>query len=79
VENAQAFVRNYQVPYPSFYDPDGALLLAFSGSALTPRTVPATVVLDRQGRVAASIIGRIPSTTTLTDLVEDVAGESSDG
>jgi hypothetical protein len=29
-------------------------------------------VIDRQGRVAASILGEVPSKTTLVDLVEDV-------
>lgn len=75
---AQTFVRTFDVPYPSFYSPDGKALLAFTGT-LTPGTVPATVVLDAEGRIAASIIGRIPSTTTLVDVVRDVAAESAGG
>lgn len=71
---AQAFVRNAEIPYPSFYSPDGQVMLAFHG-ALTPNSIPSTVVLDAQGRVAASIIGQLPSTTTLVDLVEDVLKE----
>ena len=74
VENARAFVRNYDVEYPSIYSPDSRALLAFSGT-LTPYSVPSTVILDAEGRVAASILGRIPSVLTLTDLVEDVAGK----
>ncbi|WP_243056297.1 TlpA disulfide reductase family protein [Nocardioides sp. SR21] len=66
--------RKYGVEYPSFYEPDGKALLAFPG-VLSPRTVPATVVLDAEGRVAASIIGPIPSTQTLVDVVEDVAAD----
>jgi thiol-disulfide isomerase/thioredoxin len=69
---ATSFVRRYSVPYPSFYSPDGQALLAFSGT-LTPNSIPSFVVLDAQGRVAASIIGRLPSTTTLVDVVSDVA------
>lgn len=68
-----AFQRNYDLPYPSFYSPDGREMLAFEG-VLTPRSIPAFVVLDAQGRVAASINGRLPSTQTLVDLVEDAAG-----
>ena len=62
VEKAQAFVRNYDVPYPSVYAPDGPALLSFAGT-LNPRSIPSTVVLDRQGRVAASVQGRIPRST----------------
>ena len=74
VDQAKAFVRNFEVPFPSVYSPDGKALLAFAGT-LTPRTIPATVVLDREGRVAVPIIGSIPSTQTLKELVEEVAAE----
>lgn len=70
---ALAFERKYDVPYPSFYSPDGAELLAFHGK-LGPRSIPAFVVLDEEGRIAASILGGLPSTQTLVDLVEDVDG-----
>lgn len=74
-----SFERSYDVTYPSFYSPDGRALLAFSGT-LSPRTIPATVVLDGEGRIAASIIGPLPSAGTLVDLVEDVLAEGgSDG
>lgn len=72
VDQAKGFVRGFDVPYPSFYSPDGQALLAFSGT-LTPNSIPSFVVLDDQGRVAASIIGSLPSTQTLVDLVGDVS------
>ena len=76
---ALAHDRKYGVEYPSFYEPDGRALLAFSG-VLTPRAIPATVVLDAEGRVAASILGPIPSAQTLVDVVEEVAaGRATDG
>jgi len=75
VEPAQAFEKKYGVPYPSIFDPTGKALLAFSGQ-LSPRFIPSTVVLDREGRIAASIRGEIPSTLTLTELVEEVAAEN---
>ena len=53
-------------------------MLAFSGT-LTPNSIPSFVVLDAEGRVAASIIGELPSKLTLTDLVEGVAAERADG
>ena len=48
---ATDFVRNYELSYPSIYDPPGRSLFALRGA---PRSVvPLTVVLDRQHRVAA--------------------------
>ena len=75
---AQAFERNYGVEFPSLYSPDGEALLAFHG-VLTPRSIPAFVVLDRDGRIAASIVGPLPSQQTLVDLTQDVVDEASDG
>ena len=77
-EQASSFVRRFDVPYPSYYSPDGRALLAFRGT-LTPNSIPSFVVLDRQGRVAASIIGQLPSRTTLVDVVKDVSEEQADG
>jgi len=71
-DNALAFERTYDVPYPSIYDPGGRNLLAFHGT-LTPNSIPATVIIDRQGRVAASVLGAVTTKTTLVDLVEDVS------
>ncbi len=75
---AQAFVRNHDVSYPSFYSPDGRAMLAFEGT-LTPNSIPSFVVLDEEGRVAASIRGALPSTTTLVQLTRDVAKGTGDG
>lgn len=74
--DALAFQRHFQLPYRSFFSPDGEAMLSFSGT-LGPRTIPAFVVLDDQGRVAGSIIGSLPSTETLVDLVGDVAGHTA--
>ena len=71
----RAFVRHYKIPYDSIYDPDGQTLLAFHGT-LPPNSIPSTVVIDRQGRVAASVIGSI-TRTTLEDLVDEAARSST--
>ena len=71
---AQSYVRNNDVPYPSIYSPDGRALLAFAGT-LNPRSIPSTVVLDADGRIAASVQGRIPTITTLVSIVEKVLDE----
>lgn len=78
VAQAQAFERSFQVPYPSFYSPDGKVLLAFQGD-LTLNSIPSFVVLDGDGRVAARIIGELPSRQTLVDVTRDVVEESADG
>lgn len=72
IENAQAFERSREVPYPSIYDPGGRNLLAFS-KTLSPNSIPSTVVIDVQGRVAASILGEVTSSQSLIGLVEDVS------
>ena len=75
---ARAFERTFDLPYRSFHAFDGQALLAFEGT-LSPVTIPAFVVLDDRGRIAASIIGELPSRGTLVSLVEDVAGEDGPG
>jgi thiol-disulfide isomerase/thioredoxin len=72
VDSARAYVREQAVPYPSIDGNDGQALKNFTG-ALAPYTVPAFLVLDAEGRIAASIIGQLPSRLTLVEIVEEVA------
>jgi len=70
--SAQAMQRTFGITYPSLLDDGGNLLLALRGAA-SASAVPTTLVLDGQGRVAASVSG--PTTTqTLVDLVGQVTG-----
>jgi thiol-disulfide isomerase/thioredoxin len=71
-DNALAYVRSHDVPYPSIYDPSGKALLSFQGK-LSPRTIPSTLVLDSQGRIAAAISGRVPTKLTLLDIVDGLS------
>jgi len=68
---AQAFVRSFGITYPSIFDPDGSEVVKFTG-LLPPNGIPSTLVIDRDGRVAARIVGTI-SEATLVDLIDDVA------
>ncbi len=70
---AEAFERRFGVTYPSFRDPDGSLQLVFR-KTLPPKAIPSTLILDRQGRVAARVIG---ATTRITfrDLISDILAE----
>lgn len=70
-EAALAFLEAYDVTYPNVIDSDGRLQLLFSDT-LPPQAIPSTLVVDRDGRVAGRIIGRVTE-ATLTALIEDVA------
>ena len=68
---AKAFQRSFGVTYPSLYDPAGALVLTLSGQ-VPPSAIPSTLVVDRQGRIAARILGETTRITLVT-VVNDVA------
>jgi len=68
-----AFQRKFGVTYPSVRWDGGKVLLQLKGKAAAP---PTTLVLDREGRLAARVSGKVDA-STLTGLVEDVRGESS--
>jgi thiol-disulfide isomerase/thioredoxin len=73
-----AFMRRVGADYPSLYDPRGQAILAFAGEA-PMNAIPVTVVLDRQGRVAAVVSGEVPGEQTLVDVVQQVADEGATG
>jgi thiol-disulfide isomerase/thioredoxin len=71
---AQAFVRNYDVTYPSLVDTDGRIQLLFNDS-LPPQAIPSTIVIDQQGKVAARALGTVTS-ATLRAMIEPLLDES---
>lgn len=72
--SARAFTRRYAIPYQSLFDPNGSQLVKFS-SIIPINAVPSTAVVDRSGRVAARVVGRV-NYKTLNGLVQDVLAES---
>lgn len=70
---ATTFSRSFEISYPSIIDTDAAVTQAFAGHA-SPSAVPTTVVLDRDGRAAARIIGLIDR-DVLEELIETVLAE----
>ncbi len=70
---AQPFERTFEVPYPSVHDVDGAAIAALQG-VVPVQAVPTTVVLDRDGAVAARILGRVDA-STLRALIDDALAE----
>lgn len=67
---ARAFVRTSGMPYPSIHDGDGSVLLQLS--AVPPKAIPSTLVIDKQGRIAARVLGPVRA-STLVGMVDDVA------
>ena len=70
-EASRAFADTYGVEYPSaLATEDGSIKLAFAGE--TPlNAVPVTLVLDREGRVAARLVGQIEDASILETLVRE--------
>jgi peroxiredoxin len=70
---AQAFVERFGITYPNVIDRDGERQLLF-GDSLPPQAIPSTVIIDRQGRVAARALGKV-SESTLRGLLETLIAE----
>ena len=72
---ARAHEKRFGVTYPSIDDDGGRVLLDLRGS-LPPSAIPSTLVLDREGRVAARILGKADR-TVLNGVVDDVLAEDA--
>ncbi|QAY64318.1 TlpA family protein disulfide reductase [Xylanimonas allomyrinae] len=71
---AQAFERTFGVTYPSIEDASGSVIARLAG-VVPLQAVPTTVVLDREHRVAARVVGKADP-STLDALVDDVLAEA---
>lgn len=56
------FEKDYGVTYPSLFDPTGKLILRFPKGTLNPQAIPSTVVIDRDGRLAARTLAALDET-----------------
>jgi thiol-disulfide isomerase/thioredoxin len=73
-DTANAFKRTFKINFPSIMDAEsGDVVLAFTG-VVTPAAVPTTLVIDREGRPAARVLG-IAKKTTLRALITSVIEE----
>lgn len=70
--NALAHEREFDVPYPSLYDPANEYAARYKG--VGPRSIPTTILIDRQGRVAVRLFGST-NATEVTVLASMLAGE----
>ncbi|MFE7625316.1 TlpA family protein disulfide reductase [Streptomyces sp. NPDC057509] len=60
--NAISFEEDHGVVYPSFYDRTGKLLLRFPKGTFKLQSIPSTVVIDRDGKLAARYVGPLDDT-----------------
>jgi len=72
--SAQSFIEDRHIGYPSLFDPSDVLALRFPG--LPPNATPTTLILDRQGRIAARHSGEIRY-TQLRDVVARALAEKT--
>jgi thiol-disulfide isomerase/thioredoxin len=68
---AEAFARRFAIPYPTFID--DSLLIGFKGS-LPANAIPSTVIIDKNGNVAARISGEV-TLTSLSKLIREIEAE----
>jgi thiol-disulfide isomerase/thioredoxin len=72
---ALSFADSLGVTYPSVMDADdGNLLLAYAGT-VAPNAVPTTLVIDREGRVAARFLGAVDGPSSLRTIINDTLAE----
>jgi peroxiredoxin/predicted small secreted protein len=69
---ARAFVDRFGIEFPSIYDPSGEIALAFRD--YPANAIPSTIVLDRQGRVAAVYTGPVAQ-DDLRAVLDRLSGE----
>ncbi|MHA5051883.1 TlpA family protein disulfide reductase [Streptomyces sp. SD15] len=71
---AKAFEKEQGVTYPSLYDPTGKLMLRFEKGTLNPQTIPSTLIIDRDGKVAARTLQAL-SEETLREMLDPILAE----
>ncbi|MFJ8052944.1 TlpA family protein disulfide reductase [Streptomyces luteogriseus] len=71
---ALAFEKDWDITYPSLYDPTGKLLLRFKKGTLNPQAIPSTLILDRDGKIAARSLSAL-SEERLLKMLKPVVAE----
>ncbi len=74
-QTVATFNTQFGVTYPSIIDTQGGAQLSFATN-VPPNAVPTTLVLDRQGRVAARILGALSDASILSTLINDISAEA---
>ena len=71
--SANRFIENFSITYPNIFDRDGKLLLGYKDS-LPANAIPSTILIDKNGLVAARQLGPIDKSLIqgfITELVEE--------
>ncbi len=71
ISTANAFIKRFNIPYPTLKD--DSILLGFRNS-LIANAIPSTVIIDKDGKVAGRISGEV-TVASLTDLIDRVVAE----
>ncbi|WP_066360930.1 TlpA family protein disulfide reductase [Herbidospora mongoliensis] len=71
---ATAYDTQLAPGYPSIHDQAGKVLLGFSGT-VPPAAIPSTLIIDKEGRIAARALGAVKY-QALLDAVTKVSSES---
>ena len=68
---ARAFERRFQMPYPTLID--DSVLVGFRDT-LSANAIPTTIIMDKEGRVAARVSGEV-TYSGLRSLIEKIHAE----
>ncbi|CAN5236249.1 TlpA disulfide reductase family protein [soil metagenome] len=72
---ARSFAEKFGITYPSILDVgENDVVLAFAGD-VPPNAVPTTLLIDKEGRVAARFSGAIASPSSVSDVLDDLLAE----
>ena len=74
-EFASTFTREFGVSYPTLLDSDTGNIQFAYASASPVTATPTTLVIDRNGRVAARILGELDGTSLLSTFIDDTLAE----
>ncbi|MGW4162204.1 TlpA family protein disulfide reductase [Streptomyces sp. NPDC004788] len=69
------FEADYGITYPSLFDPAGKLILnGFPKGTLNPQAIPSTIVLDKDGKIAARSLMALDD-TKLRSMIDPLLAE----
>ena len=74
---ALSFAKEFGISYPSVIDADTKSVTAAFADVVPLSATPSTVILDKDGRPTARIIGAIPDASILAALIRTAQGATS--
>ncbi|MFE9635079.1 TlpA family protein disulfide reductase [Streptomyces sp. NPDC006463] len=73
-QNAASFEQDFGITYPSLFDPVGKLMLRFPKGTLNANAIPSTIILDKEGRIAARTLSAV-SEDQLRSMIDPILAE----